>query len=262
MSRNWWGAVWLEKMEKLAESRRFSDGMKYAAANRVLQMRFEGRTVTARVQGTAEQPYTVRITFDPFADDQWEALFSNVRDRRALAKSLSEGDLPLEIQTAFTKAKLRFMPERHVDLHMECACPDWLKPCKHLVAVWLKFGRDFERDPFLLFQLRGMKHDDLFDLLQGRPQPMPEPEPASGPEPDFDPLPVQLQALPTDPEAFWQAPAVFTLPDEAGEPRLMDEDLFEKLGRPAFANHWPAMESQFYQICDSVYDVAATILRK
>ena len=73
---------------------------------------------------------------------------------------------------------------------------------------------------------------------------------------------MQLQALPTDPEAFWQAPAVFTLPDEAGEPRLMDEDLFEKLGRPAFANHWPAMESQFYQICDSVYDVAATILRK
>ena len=68
------------------------------------------------------------------------------------------------------------MPERYVDLHLECSCPDWLKPCKHLVATWLKFAPDFERDPLLLFQLRGMDRQQLYDSLGGRAAAVPEPE--------------------------------------------------------------------------------------
>ena len=58
------------------------------------------------------------------------------------------------------------MPERYVDLHLECACPDWLKPCKHLVAVWLKFARDFDHDRPTPTQLRRL--GALVNALQAR----------------------------------------------------------------------------------------------
>ena len=156
------------------------------------------------VQASNEPPYMVRISFDPFARRQWESLLAEVRDRKALASSISSGDLPLELQTAFSKANLRFMPERYVDLHLECACPDWLKPCKHLVAVWLKFARDFDRDPFLVFELRGLKRDDLLALLRNRqPAAVREPEETDAAE-EFPEVavPLELEALLADPRSL------------------------------------------------------------
>src|SRR5437879_2493012 len=173
-------------------------------------IRFEGRTIAAKVQGPHEPPYMVRISFDPFSREQWDGVWVEVRDRGALASSIPSGDLPMEIQTAFSKVKLRFMPERYVDLHLECACPDWLKPCKHLVAVWLKFARDFDHDPFLVFELRGLKRDELLAILRNRQRAaVPEPEEADAEE-EFPEVavPMKLAALPADPEAFWSAPAL------------------------------------------------------
>ena len=262
MSKSWWGAAWLEKMEKLAESRRFKEGAKYAEGNKVLRCRLEGRTVVAMVQGAGEPPCTVRITFDAFSREQWDQLFANVRDLRALAKALSARDLPLEIQTAFSKAKLRFMPERYADLHLECGCPDWLKPCKHLTAAWLRFASDFERDPLLLFQLRGMERNQLFDFLRGRAVPAPEPEPQEEDTIEEEIVPVNLEPLPADPEAYWGARALPVPIPGSGERRLMDDDVLEKLGPAPFAPNWRALEPQFHRVYDAVYELAALVLKQ
>jgi uncharacterized Zn finger protein len=251
-ARNWWGAAWVEKMERLAEPKRFAEGAQFARTGFLPSVRFDGRTVAARVQVPHEPPYMVRISFDPFSREQWDGLLAEVRDRDALASSISSGDLPMEVQTAFAKANLRFMPERYVDLHLECACPDWLKPCKHLVAVWLKFARDFDREPFLVFELRGLKRDELLALLRNRqPAAVPElKEPEEFPELA---LPLKLESLPADPEAFWSAPALPTAPPESPERLILDDNIFEKL------RGWPGLESQFHQIYDAVYELASLL---
>jgi uncharacterized Zn finger protein len=254
-ARHWWGAAWVEKMERLAERSRFVEGDLYAQKGSVPAVRFDGRTIAAKVQGPNEPPYTVRISFDFFSREQWDGLFAEVRDRGALASSISAGDLPLEIQTAFSKAGLRFMPERYVDLHLECACPDWLKPCKHLVAVWLKFARDFDHDPFLLFELRGLKRDELLAILGNRrPAAVSEPEETDAEE-EFPEIavPIELAALPADPEAFWSAPALPAGPPDSPGRQLLDDDVFERL------QNWPGVESQFHQIYDSVYELAGLL---
>jgi uncharacterized Zn finger protein len=252
----------MEKMERLAESVRFKEGSSYAKGNNVQRLRLEGRTVIAMVQGHGEPPYTVRITFDAFSREQFDELFANVRDWRALASSLAAGDLPLEIQTAFSKAKLRFMPERYADLHLECACPDWLKPCKHLVAAWVRFARDFERDPLLLFQLRGMERHELLEFLRGRAAPAPEPKPEVEDEIEEETVPVRLEPLPADPEAYWAERALPVLPPDAGERRMLDEDVLEKIGPAPFAPNWRALEPQFHRLYDSVYELATLMLKK
>jgi uncharacterized Zn finger protein len=264
MSKNWWGAAWTEKMERLAESSRFKEGAVAAAGNAVQRVRLEGGTIVALVQLYAQPAYTVRITFDAFSREQWEQLLANVRDWHALASSLAAADLPLELQTAFSKAKLRFMPERYADLHLECGCPDWLKPCAHLVAVWLRFGRGFESDPMLLFQLRGMERQALMDFLRGGAAHAPGPEPEFEEDEDIEAeaIPVNLQPLPADPEAYW-AERAFPVPlPDAGERRLLDDGLLEKLGPAPFVPNWSALEPQFHSVYDSVYQLAVLLLKQ
>ncbi|MGH9625729.1 MAG: hypothetical protein ACRD6B_18155 [Bryobacteraceae bacterium] len=250
-ARNWWGAAWVEKMERLAEPKRFADGEQYVRSGRLQALRFDGHIIAARVEAPDEPPYNVRIFFDPFSRGQWESLLAQVRDRAALASSMVSGNLPLEMQTAFSKAKLRFMPERYADLHLECACPDWLKPCKHQIAVWLKFAREFDRQPFLLFELRGLKRPEFLTLLQSRQSAaVAEPEEEAFPEITIPPKP---EALPADPAAFWSAPELPAVSAEAPGRLLLDDSVFDRL------KDWPGVESQFHQIYDEVYELATLI---
>ncbi|MGH9640571.1 MAG: hypothetical protein ACRD3Y_10945, partial [Bryobacteraceae bacterium] len=148
-------------------------------------------------------------------------------------------------------AKLRFMPERYADLHLECACPDWLKPCKHQLAVWLKFARDFDRQPFLLFELRGMKREELLARLRdAQPTAVPEADAEEFPEIAGPP---KTEALPADPAAFWAAPVLPDAPAESSGRLLLDDDRFERL------KDWPGIESQFHQIYDAVYELASVV---
>ena len=47
------------------------------------------------------------------------------------------------------------------DVKMHCSCPDWARPCKHLVAVMLLLGEEIAQRPTTLLSLRGIEVEDL-----------------------------------------------------------------------------------------------------
>ena len=83
----------------------------------------------------------------------------------------------------------------------ECSCPDWSNPCKHIAAVYYLLGEEFDRDPFLIFRLRGLSREGLRALLdaesarKGATPPAPVP-PAAPPEPEA----VSATALSPEPD--------------------------------------------------------------
>jgi uncharacterized Zn finger protein len=115
-----------------------------------------------------------------------------------------------DVEDAFRAAGLSLFPERRQDLRTACSCPDPSNPCKHIAAVYYLLGEEFDRDPFLVFRLRGLERDALVGLLgaapsaQGAPPAAPSPalgEPAATARPAPEPLPDGA-------EAFWQGGAL------------------------------------------------------
>lgn len=49
------------------------------------------------------------------------------------------------------KAGMNLFPKQWKDLKMECSCPDWAVPCKHLAAVIYKTSMEIDNNPFLVF---------------------------------------------------------------------------------------------------------------
>ena len=39
---------------------------------------------------------------------------------------------------------------------MDCSCPEWAVPCKHLAAAIYLLSREIDGNPFLVFSLRGV----------------------------------------------------------------------------------------------------------
>ena len=51
---------------------------------------------------------------------------------------------------------------------MNCSCPDWEVPCKHLAAVCYVLAEAFDDDPFAMLAWRGKARDDLLAALRGK----------------------------------------------------------------------------------------------
>jgi uncharacterized Zn finger protein len=197
--REWWAQRWIDVLESFGWRRRLERARNYLREGRVLSFNFQGAEVTAKVQGTAPDPYDVQLSLDPFSEEQWQYVIDEMSQRAIFAAKLLAGEMPQNIEDAFTASGLSLFPFSKFDIHSQCSCPDPVNPCKHIGAVYYQLGEHFSRDPFILFQLRGKTKQDIITTLRQRRSAATETDSAQLPESTS----LKHQPPKLD-ESFWQ----------------------------------------------------------
>jgi uncharacterized Zn finger protein len=195
--QNWWAKRWQAVLESFHVGGRLARGRSYARGGQVLSIDIEKGEVKAKVQGSRPKPYGVTIRIKPLRESQWQHLVEVLSGQALFVAKLLAGEMPADIEGVFKAANLSLFPTRRGDLHTSCSCPDEANPCKHIAAVYYLLGEEFDRDPFLLFRLRGLAREELLAQLG-----------AAGPlehEPVEEEAPLTGEALPTDVTKFWSA---------------------------------------------------------
>lgn len=165
-AREWWAQRWVDVLESFGWRRRLERARNYAREGKVLSLQFQGPQVIATVQGTAPDPYKVSLSLDPFTDEQWGYVIEQMSQRAIFAAKLLAGEMPQNIEDAFTASGLSLFPFSKFDIHSHCSCPDPVNPCKHIGAVYYLLGDHFSQDPFILFQLRGRPKSQIIEALR------------------------------------------------------------------------------------------------
>src|SRR5438270_10093712 len=184
--QSWWAQRWIAVLESFNIGARLGRGRSYARGGQVLSIDVDKGLVKARVQGSRPKPYDIQIKVNVLPAADWKKLARAVAGQALFAAKLLAGEMPQDIEQAFTAAGLSLFPEKLRDLTTSCSCPDWSNPCKHIAAVYYLLGEEVDRDPFLLFQLRGLSREELLGILgeAGRRAEAPTPkEPSPAPEP-------------------------------------------------------------------------------
>lgn len=221
--KNWWATRWIAAMEKFMDSGRLARGRSYARKGQVLSLQESKGGITAKVQGSQRKPYKVEIDLAPLSEAQWEEVISALNERPLFVAQLLAGEMPQEIEEAFTAVNLSLFPSRR-ELSQDCSCPDWADVCKHLAAVHYILAERFDQDPFLLFRLRGKTEEEILNALGQASLD------SDSDTPQYPPPPPLSESLST----FWQAgPELEHLhlhirPPETPYPVL------ERLGTPTF----------------------------
>jgi uncharacterized Zn finger protein len=219
---SWWAKRWIAVLEGFQIGARLQRGRSYARGGQVLSVDVGQGSVTAKVQGSRPKPYEVTIGVKVLAAGDWERLTQALAGQAVFAAKLLAGEMPQDIEQVFEGAGLSLFPERLDDLETSCSCPDYSNPCKHIAAVYYLLGEEFDRDPFLLFRLRGLGREELVSRL-GAVAPAGESVPAAAPA---------GQPLPAEPGAFWSA----------GE---VPDDLFAEAEAPPVSAAWPRRLGNF-----------------
>jgi uncharacterized Zn finger protein len=176
-SRTWWGQKFIEALEEFTDSGRLSRGRAYAKNDKVKSFVIKDGIVTAKVRGSVnpyygvykEPLYTTTIEFQPISAAKWAAAIALIASRASLISRLLLNEIPENIEDSFAVLKLNLLPHSRKDFDSNCSCPDWENPCKHIAGVYYLVAAELDRDPFLLFELRGLSRTDLQKELAKSP---------------------------------------------------------------------------------------------
>lgn len=231
---SWWGAQWVGVLQSFGWSNRLQRGRSYARRGYVLEIKTSSGRVEALVKGSRPRPYRVRILVKALTDAAWGQVVQALAARADFTARLLAGEMPADIEEAFASAHCSLFPASSRDLETRCSCPDWANPCKHIAAVYYLMAQEFDRDPFILFLLRGRSREAL--LLALREQ---WAVPAAPTDPT-DPAKRTVAAInggiltAGELETFWgdgrerEIPVRMSIPD-------VPEAILKQLGHPPFA---------------------------
>lgn len=189
------GRYFIEAMEGLADAGRLTRGRSYAGSGAVLELAIDGGAVTAKVAGHYRPYYRVTIRFKPLSAKAAAVVRAAFDADPLLLARVSAGDLPDELIDGLARQGVSLVPRSWSDMQRSCSCPDYGDPCKHEAAVYYLLAQEIDRDPMVLFRIRGvdLAADDRGAANTSVPVPDPLPprlvEPWPDPEqPDADPL--------------------------------------------------------------------------
>ena len=196
--KDWWARRWIASLEAMRLGPRFGRGRQYATDGQVTELVLDGPHVEATVVGSREAPYRLTLDFTAATGEAQKRIASAIAAEPMLLGRLLTDDLPTEIETFFRAEGLPLfpqaapltgkaaMPAAHLtgkaailaapvkpvyDVKMHCSCPDWSRPCKHLVAVMLLLGEEVAQRPSTLLSLRGVDIEDLRLMIEDSPAP-------------------------------------------------------------------------------------------
>ena len=176
-SRTWWGQRFIAALEQFTDPARLGRARSYASGGRILEYKIADGTVNARVRGSInpyfgvykEPIYKTSITIKAISPADWTKAIRTIGARADLVTKLLMNEMPDTIEDAFSGLGLHLLPHSEGDFVTSCSCPDWSNPCKHIAGVYYLLASALDRDPFLIFELRGLSRDALHSELVRSP---------------------------------------------------------------------------------------------
>lgn len=162
-----WSQQFIAMLESLRMGTTFSVGRRYARAGNVRSLTISSSLVTALVLDEDGDTYRSRIAVRAFSAADWARIERALAGEAIHAAKLLAGQLPHDLDRILGGFGLSLFPQSLADLVMDCDCPGWQKPCRHLTAACYVLAESFDNDPFGILAWRGKGRDELLEELRG-----------------------------------------------------------------------------------------------
>ena len=253
----WWSKRWLQTLESFGMGARLTRGRSYARQGQVRSIDIQSGIVKAKVQGSMPKPYSVTIELHPLNDTEWSLVAAKMASQAIFAAKLLAGEMPTNIEEAFSAVRLSLFPTRLNDLHTNCTCPDYANPCKHIAAVYFILAEQFDEDPFLIFKLRGRTKEQLIAILrEKRASLTPQHHVMADTTATEEAAPMEQLYLQDMLPTFWQAGTGLEQFTVRPRPPEVEKAILKRLGNAPFM----AGKENLSQTLGHVYDVVQVAL--
>lgn len=265
-TRTWWGDRFIQALEEFTDDSRLQRGRSYARGGKVLNFEIDKNHIIAQVKGSInpyfgvykEPTYHISIEIKPIAKTSWNEAITKLSSKASVVSRLLLNEVPENIEDNFAHLGLNLLPHSSKDFTTRCSCPDYANPCKHIAGVYYLVASQLDKNPFLLFELRGLSKAELQTKLANSPLGKALSESLNSEEISLEPATsfytkIEKQSVDDQPTAreFWlgtkRLPSTIEVPNQSSISAI----LVKKQGD--FPGFWPkdnsfiATMEEFYQ---------------
>ncbi len=159
LATTFWGKAWCKNIESYHDyANRLPRGRSYLRSKSVIDLQVAPGVVRAQVMGSSL--YRVEITIKPVAKQQWAAIRAVCAGKIGSLVALLRGTLSGEVMEVMTRHDEGLFP-KPAEISLTCSCPDGASMCKHVAAAMYGIGSRLDKQPELLFLLRGADSSEL-----------------------------------------------------------------------------------------------------
>jgi uncharacterized Zn finger protein len=159
IAATFWGKAWCDNLESYSDfENRLPRGRTYVRNGSVVDLQIEPGKVTSFVSGSSL--YRISIGIRPLDVARWKKTKAQCSGQIGSLVELLQGRVSLGVMEIVTGPELGLFPAPG-EIEMSCSCPDWAEMCKHVAATLYGVGCRLDREPELLFKLRGVDHLEL-----------------------------------------------------------------------------------------------------
>src|SRR5262249_55667842 len=130
----------------------------YLRNGSVLDLQVTTGEITA--QGSGSQLYTLKITITAVAATRWKAICSDCSGSIHSVVELLQGRLAKGVMKRVCRQGEGLFPGPK-EIKLSCSCPDWADMGNHVAATLYGVGARLDKQPELLFALRGVDAKDM-----------------------------------------------------------------------------------------------------
>lgn len=163
---NWWSGQFIDMLVTLGLGEGLPGGRRAARSGHVRELTISSSLATALVRGTEDRTFRARIGVRAFSPGEWARVERELARQAIHPALLLAGRMPSDIADVLDGLGLRLFPDNLRDVAMDCSCPGWEVPCRHLAAACWALAESFDADPFGILAWRGRSRDEFLDRLK------------------------------------------------------------------------------------------------
>jgi uncharacterized Zn finger protein len=166
MTERRWSEPFITMLEALRMPTQFQAGRRLFRAGHVQYLSISSSLAAALVRDDDDQTYRTRVAVRTFRPADWRAIERVLAGRAIHAARLLSGQLPEDLDQILASFGLDLFPQELDEIALDCPCPSWQVPCRHLAATCYAMAESFDTDPFTILAWRGRGRDDLLQRLR------------------------------------------------------------------------------------------------
>lgn len=156
----------MDALRGFGDEGRLKRGITYANNGSVKALEINDNQLHAKVRGSGAQTYRIDISFKHFAQREKKAVIDTIKQHPLILAAILNRTLPEQLLGLLQEQNIYLLPRSWSDMKRSCSCPDWGDPCKHMAAVYYIFTSMIDKNPFTLFNVRGLDLLEEFNLDQ------------------------------------------------------------------------------------------------
>lgn len=166
MTERRWSEQFITMLEALRMPAQFQAGRRAVRSGHVRSLTISSSLVQATVWDDNGETYRTRVAVRAYASADWRRIERVLAERAVYAARLLAGQLPDDLDRVLAGFGLSLFPDELSEIAMDCGCPDWRVPCRHLTATCYALAESFDNDPFGILAWRGCGREELLARLR------------------------------------------------------------------------------------------------